>query len=63
MLRLWTYRKLHKPSPLELEVRYWLRATSRRRHSAPFAKRPAGFKRRQARKFKLQIQQEFVSNA
>lgn len=33
------------------DIRYWLRATSRRRHSEPFAKREAGAKRRAERKF------------
>lgn len=36
------------------EIRYWLTATSRRRHSEPFNKRPAGYRRRQERRFKLQ---------
>lgn len=33
------------------DIRYWMRATSRRRHSEPFAKREAGAKRRAERDF------------
>lgn len=34
------------------EIRYWLRSTSRRRHSEPFNKRDGGHTRRMARKLK-----------
>lgn len=34
------------------EIRYWLRSTSRRRHSEPFNKRSGGHARRMARKLK-----------
>lgn len=37
------------------EIRYWLRSTSRKRHSEPFNKRPVGYRRRQERRFKLQM--------
>lgn len=33
------------------DIRYWLRATSRKRHSEPFAKREAGARRRDERRF------------
>lgn len=37
---------------LDDEIRYWLKSSSRKRHSEPFNKRKEGFKRRQQRRLK-----------